>query len=160
VHDLYEARDVRDAVIARFGDAVAPGGEIDRAAVARVAFSDPRERAWLESLLWPRVTEEMVLWREGVDAATPSPRAAVVEVPLLFEAGLDGVFDATITVIADEPRRRERAESRAHESLEERSARQLSQAEKAERATHVVTNDGTVAQLETKLSAILDMLER
>jgi dephospho-CoA kinase len=160
VHDLYEAPDVRDEVIARFGDSVAPNGEVDRAAVARVAFSDPRERGWLESLLWPRVGEEMVRWRAAVDAVTPPPRAAVVEVPLLFEAGLDATFDATIAVIADEQQRRDRAESRAHESLEERSARQLSQTEKATRATHVVTNDGTVAELEAKLSAILDMLKR
>jgi dephospho-CoA kinase len=160
VHDLYEAPEVRDAVVARFGELVAPDGEVDRAAVARVAFSDPQERAWLESVLWPRVGQEMARWKAGVDEAEPPPRAAVVEVPLLFESGLDGAFDATIAVVADEQRRRNRAESRGHESLDARSARQLSQAEKAQRATHVVTNDGTVAQLEEKLSAILDMLER
>jgi dephospho-CoA kinase len=160
VHDLYEAPEVRDAVIDRFGESVALDGEVDRAAVARVAFSDPPERAWLESVLWPRVGQEIAGWKAAVDEAEPAPRAAVVEVPLLFESGLDGAFDATIAVVADEQRRRDRAESRGHESLDARSARQLSQAEKARRATHVVTNDGTVAQLEEKLSAILDMLER
>jgi dephospho-CoA kinase len=160
VHDLYEAPDVRDAVISRFGESVALDGSIDRSAVARLAFADPRERAWLESLLWPRVGEAMARWKEKVDNAAPPPRAAVVEVPLLFEAGLEGAFDATIAVVAQEQCRRDRAEPRAHESLEERTARQLPQAEKAERATYVVTNDGTVAQLEAKLSAILDMLER
>jgi dephospho-CoA kinase len=160
VHDLYDVPEVRDAVAQRFGESVAPDGAIDRSAVARIAFANPGERAWLESLLWPRVGEEMARWKQEVDAGTPHPRAAVVEVPLLFEAGLQDAFDATIAVVAGEQRRRDRAESRAHELLEERSARQLSQDQKAERATHVVTNDGTIEELDAKLSAILDMLER
>ena len=102
----------------------------------------------------------MERWKERLQAATPPPRAAVAEVPLLFEAGLEDVFDATVAVIAGEERRRDRAASRGHESLEKRAARQLPQAVKARRATYAVTNDGTVAQLEDKLSAILDMLKR
>ncbi len=160
VHDLYEAADVRDAVIERFGESVARHGAIDRSAVARLAFANPQDREWLESLLWPRVGEAMARWKDSVEAAKPPPRAAVVEVPLLFEAGLEGVFDATIAVVADEQRRRDRAEPRAHESLQERTERHLSQAEKAQRATYVVSNDGTTEQLEQSLSAILDMLER
>ncbi|HEY6397236.1 MAG TPA: dephospho-CoA kinase [Solirubrobacteraceae bacterium] len=160
VHDLYEAADVRDSVIERFGESVARHEAIDRSAVARLVFANPQDREWLESLLWPRVGEAMARWKESVEGAKPPPRAAVVEVPLLFEAGLEGVFDATIAVITDEKRRRDRAEPRAHESLQERTERQLSQAEKAQRATYVVSNDGTTEQLEESLSAILDMLER
>jgi dephospho-CoA kinase len=160
VHDLYDAPSVRDAVVGRFGESVAPRGVIDRDAVARLAFADPSERAWLESLLWPRVGSEMARWRRQLELASPAPCAAVVEVPLLFEAGLQDAFDATIAVIADERLRRERAESRALQALQERSARQLSQEEKASRATHVVSNDGTVLELEQKLSAILDILKQ
>jgi dephospho-CoA kinase len=83
-----------------------------------------------------------------------------VEVPLLFEAGTEGRFDATIAVIAEEDVRAQRAAARGHQALEERSARQLSQHEKAQRATYVVLNDGTIDELESKLSAILDMLQR
>lgn len=160
VHDLYDLPDVRDAVIARFGESVAPGGKVDRAALARVAFADPNDRGWLESLLWPRVGERMARWKEQVEATSPAPRAGVVEVPLLFESGLETAFDATVAIVAGEELRHERAAARGHESLAERSARQLSQAEKASRATYKVTNDGTVAELERKLSAILDMLQQ
>jgi dephospho-CoA kinase len=73
---------------------------------------------------------------------------------------MDGGFDATIAVIADEQLREQRATERGLRALNERTARQLPQAEKARRATFVVVNDGTVAQLESKLSAILDMLSR
>jgi dephospho-CoA kinase len=158
VHELYESPEVRDEVVSRFGPSVAPGDEVDRAAVARAAFASPEDRAWLEGMLWPRVGARMSEWREQLEHTTPTPRAAVVEVPLLFEADMDGAFDATIAVIAEEGLRAQRAGGRGHEALDERAARQLSQPEKADRATYVVVNDGTPGELEAKLSAILAML--
>ena len=71
----------------------------------------------------------MVAWREEVEAAQPRPRAAVIEVPLLFESGLEHGFDATIAVIADEQTREARASARGHEALAERGERQLTQEE-------------------------------
>jgi dephospho-CoA kinase len=158
VHQLYESREVRDAVVARFGSAVAPRGAVDRAEVAKRAFATAEDRAWLEGLLWPQVGARMNAWREQLEHASPPPRAAVVEIPLLFEAGMEGVFDATIAVVADEELRLERAASRGHQALDERSARQLSQQEKAARATYVVVNDGALEDLQSKLSGVLEML--
>jgi dephospho-CoA kinase len=160
VHDLYETDEVRDAVVERFGPAVAPGGSIDRSALARAAFAQAEDRQWLEELLWPRVGARMAAWRQGVEHASSRPRAAVVEVPLLFESGMEAAFDATIAVIAAEDVRAERAGARGHEALAERGKRQLGQQEKAQRATYVVANDGSVADLDAKLSAILEMLDR
>ena len=139
---------------------VSADGTIDRAAVARAAFASEDGRAWLEGLLWPRVGTRIAQWRDRLERQSPSPRAAVVEVPLLFESGMGEVFDATIAVVADEEVRAERAGARGHQALAERGARQLSQQEKAQRATYVAVNDGSVAELEAKLSGILAMLER
>jgi dephospho-CoA kinase len=158
VHELYEDDDVLSAVRERFGDAIERDGVVDRGALARLAFAAPEDRAWLEGLLWPRVGERMAAWRADLERTSPPPRAAVVEVPLLFESGMDGAFDATIAVVASEDLRAERAGTRGHEALEARSARQLSQQEKAHRATYVVVNDGTVDQLESNLSALLEKL--
>ena len=95
----------------------------------------------------------------GGGAAIAAAAAAVVEVPLLFESGMEGGFDATIAILADEDVRAERAGvAGSSRRSSERSARQLSQQEKAHRATYVVINDGTVEELEAKLSAVLDML--
>jgi dephospho-CoA kinase len=160
VHDLYGSDEVLAAVAERFGPAVAPGGVIDRGELARRAFATPEDREWLEGLLWPRVGERMIAWRSAVAAAADPPRAAVVEVPLLFESGMDGAFDATIAVVAGEDLRAARAGARGHEALAERSARQLSQQEKAHRATYTIVNDGTFEELESKLSALLEMLRR
>ena len=158
VHDLYESDEVRDAVAARWGPQVVPGGVVDRAAVARQAFASPGERAWLEGLLWPRVGARVAQWRAGLERRDPPPRAAVVETPLLFEAGMDGLYDATIAVVADEEVRARRAGERGHHAVDERAARQLSQEEKAARATYVVVNSATVEDLEVALAAVLEKL--
>jgi dephospho-CoA kinase len=160
VHQLYDSPEVRDAVTERFGPGVAPQGKVDRDAVARAAFATPENRRWLEGLLWPKVGERMARWREQAQARTPPPPAIVAEVPLLFESGMDEAFDATIAVTAPEALRAERAGARGHDSVDERNTRQLTQAEKAQRATYAVSNDGPVADLEQKLSAVLDMLNR
>jgi dephospho-CoA kinase len=109
-------------------------------------------------MLWPRVGARIAEWRSGLEGSASPPRAAVVEVPLLFESGMETAFDATIAVVAEEAARADRAGARGHEALAERGNRQLSQQEKAERATYVVTNDGSIEDLESKLSGILEML--
>ncbi len=159
VHELYESETVRDAVAARFGPGVAPDGVVDRGVLAERAFATDADRTWLEQLLWPLVHERVDAWRRATSRIEPTPRVLVVEVPLLFEAGSDSSYDATIAVIADEDLRNSRARARGHRALDERDARQLSQAEKAARSTFVVVNDGDVDELDHKLSAILAMLD-
>jgi dephospho-CoA kinase len=164
VHELYEDGRVREALLGRWGPEVAPGGVVDRAAVAERAFGRAEDRAWLEGLLWPMVGARVARWLEGVRASAgtdgPVPRAAVVEVPLLFEAGLEQIYDATIAVVSQERLRRERAADRGHVLVDERAARQLTQDEKARRATFVVRNDGSKEDLERELSTVLEKLER
>ena len=159
VHELYASPEIRDAVVERWGPEVAPDGRTDRSAVARRAFATPEDREWLEGVLWPRVGERIGDWREEQAAREPPPRALVVEVPLLFESGMDAAFDATLVVVADEAVRRERAGARGHASLDERTARQLTQEEKAARATYTVANSGTLEELEQTLAGVLEKLK-
>ena len=158
-HELLQSAEVRDMIVERLGPEVAPGGRIDRSAVAGAVFERPEERSWLEDLLWPRVGERIAKWREEVAGRRPAPRAAVVEVPLLFESGMEAVFDATVAVVADEEVRAERAGGRGHAALESRTGRQLDQDEKARRADHVVRNDRDLAALEERLREVLATIE-
>jgi dephospho-CoA kinase len=158
VHELYETDEVRDAVVDQFGPEVAPGGVIDRGALAVRAFATDEGRSWLEQLLWPRVRQRVASWRERKLLEQPPPRALVVEVPLLFESGGEGQYDATIAVVADEHIRHERALSRGMRAVAEREARQLSQEKKASLSTFVAVNDDGVDELEQKLAEILVML--
>jgi dephospho-CoA kinase len=155
VHELLRSGEVRSRLEERFGDEVAPGGEIDRRKVAEIVFDRPEELEWLEAELHPRVGERIAAWRAELP---PEAKLAVIEVPLLFEAGLEGIFDAVVSVIAPDEQRERRAAERGLASLEGRSGRQLSQEEKAARAAHVISNDGTLADLEAKIADLADEL--
>jgi dephospho-CoA kinase len=159
VHELLASDELREVVVARLGDGVAPGGTLDRSLIAERVFGDGEARGWLEGELWPRVGRRVAEWKQEVDAREPLPPAAVVEVPLLFESGMEEVFDATIAVVADDALREERAGARRHSAVAERAERQLSQEEKAQRADFVVRNDGTLDELRENLSRVLARLE-
>jgi dephospho-CoA kinase len=158
VHELYATPGVLAALRTRWGEAAVIDGTVDRASVARRVFADPAERIWLEGLLWPLVAERVTAFRDEVLCLRPPPPAGVVETPLLFEAGMDAAYDATIAVIADDQLRSQRAAARGHESLAARELRQLSQDEKARRATYVIDNSGTEAELELAVEALVSRL--
>jgi len=155
VHDLLASQRVAEMLVARWGMEVTSAGEIDRTRVGAIVFERPEELDWLERALHPLVADRIAAWRASLATNIP---AAVVEVPLLFETEMDAVFDATVCVVAADRNRAERARAREITDLESRAGRQLSQDEKAARATFVVNNDGTVADLERALSDLLARL--
>jgi len=156
VHDLLEGEPLRSEMAERWGPEVAPeGAPTDRAKIGGIVFAQPEELSWLESRIHPMVGAATAAWIHGLPEET---KVAVVEVPLLFEGGREKVFDTTVSIVAAEDVRRERAAARGHALVDAREARQLTQEEKAERADHVVVNDGTVEDLEAALSALLAKL--
>jgi dephospho-CoA kinase len=153
--ELLDASEVREQLVERWGDGVLVDGRLERARVGEIVFARPDELAWLESVLHPLVGERIVEWRRSLPAETA---LAVVEVPLLFETGMERFFDATVCVVADDSTRAARAADRGTELLEGRSGRQLSQDEKAARATHVISNDGSLAELEDQVARLVPAL--
>lgn len=156
VHELLDSEPLRGRLIERWGGEIAPEGRVDRNKVGGIVFADPDELGWLESQIHPLVGERIGAWLGSLPAEAG---VAVVEVPLLFEGEMAPVFDTTVAVVTADEVRRARAEARGHTLVGEREARQLPQAEKADRAEHVIENDGTVEELEQRLSALLAKLE-
>ena len=156
VHELLATDELRDALAERWGDDVAPDGELDRSKVAAIVFQDPDELKWLESQLHPRVGARIAEWREGLG---PDADLAVIEVPLLYESGMENLFDGVLAVTAPLELRTERAEGRGLGELEGRDGRQLPESEKAARSDFVVANDGSLEELEAKLEALLPELK-
>jgi dephospho-CoA kinase len=157
VHELLDSDELRERLVERWGPHVAPDGKVERAKIGEIVFADPEQLTWLEQQIHPLVQQRTAAWLLSLPAET---EVAVVEVPLLFEAGSDKVFDTTVAVVTADEVRRERAAARGHALVDEREARQLPQSEKAERAEHVVVNDGSVEELEGALSALLEKLHR
>ena len=156
VHELLDSEPLLGRLTERWGGEVAPEGRIDRAKIGEIVFADPEQLKWLEAQIHPLVGDRIATWLGSLpdDAAL-----AVVEVPLLFEGEMAPVFDTTVAVVTADEVRRARAEARGHALVGEREARQLSQEEKAARAEHVIENDGTLDDLERRLSALVEKLE-
>lgn len=155
VHELLDSEPLLGRLTERWGEEVAPDGRVDRNRIGEIVFAEPEELTWLESQIHPLVGERIGTWLASL---AEDAGVAVVEVPLLFEAGMPEIFDTTVAVIASDQRRRSRAEARGHALVGEREARQLAQEEKAARAAHVVENDGSIEDLERELSALLAKL--
>jgi dephospho-CoA kinase len=155
VHELLGTPEVLELLRGRWGDEVVSEGEVDRGAIGSIVFGDRAELEWLEKTLHPRVGERIAAWLGGLPEDT---RIAVIEVPLLFEAGMHDVFDTTVAVVAEDALRRERAGVRDQVMLEEREGRQLPQDEKADRAAHVLPNDGSVEDLRRAAAELTERL--
>lgn len=157
VHELLDSEPLVGRLVERWGAEVAPGGTVDRARIGEVVFADPEQLTWLERQIHPLVGERIGGWLAGLP---PETEVAVIEVPLLFESGMEEAFDTTVAVVTEDELRRERAAARGHALVDEREARQLAQAEKAERAEHIVENHGSLEDLERALSGLIERLRR
>jgi len=156
VHELLDSEPLLGRLTERWGSEVAPGDSVDRAKVGEIVFGDADELGWLEAQIHPLVGQRIGAWLETLPADVDF---AVVEIPLLFESGMGGAFNTTVAVVAADDVRRDRAAARGHALVDEREARQLPQDDKAGQADHVITNDGTVEDLERELSALLAELK-
>lgn len=155
VHELLESEPLVGRLTERWGPEVAPEGKVDRNRIGEIVFADPEQLTWLEQQIHPLVGERIGGWLVALPTET---EIAVIEVPLLFEGEMASAFDKTVAVVTADEVRRERAAARGHALVDEREARQLSQEEKAERADHIVANDGSVEDLERALSALIEKL--
>jgi dephospho-CoA kinase len=155
VHELLRRPEVKEAVVERFGNGVvAPGGELDRGAIATVVFNDAEALTWLESLLHPLVAAEYLVWREQLAELSNSPKVCVTEVPLLYEARAEGRFDRVVVVTAPEEVRRERS----HAAVDERERRLLPDEEKVARADYSYVNTGSLTDLEEFVASVMNDL--
>jgi dephospho-CoA kinase len=144
------------AVVARFGAGVLrPDGALDRQALSAIVFRDAAARRDLEAIVHPRV-------RAGTDAffaaLPPGTRVAVADIPLLFEAGRDTDFDEVVVVACDPRTQVERVMARdaaSREDAERRLAAQWPIAEKVARADHVIRTDGTFADTDAQVGALV-----
>lgn len=151
--------EVRAQLVAWWGLSIlGPDGTVNRKAVADIVFKSPDERARLESLIHPLLRARRANLR--AHAREAQARAAVIDAPLLFEAGVDAECDAVIFVDASRTARLARIASRGWDEAEltRRESAQLPLEEKQRRSTLTIHNDSSPEALRTQVAAALDRL--
>ena len=148
-------------LVERFGDAILDAdGRLDRAALAKVAFSDDESRLDLEAITHPAINEEFT--RRVAEA--PRDAIVVLDVPLLAESeqARKRPYETVIVVEAPREVRLARLEARGVDraDAEARMSAQAGDEERRELATYVVDNGGDRATLEHRIDEIWSGLER
>ncbi len=130
-------------------DVIAADGELDRAAMRRIVFSDTEARRRLEAILHPAIRERS---RElFVEAEARGDRIAIGVVPLLFEAGLETEYDVVLLIDAPLEQRIERLVNKRGLSADEARAiadAQMPAQEKRTLADFIIDNDSDITSLE------------
>jgi dephospho-CoA kinase len=143
------------AVIERFGaDVLAPGGELDREALASIVFADPAARRDLEAIVHPEVRRRFA---EGTEAYRDTDRIVVFSAPLLVETGMHSAFEVLVVVSASNDRQIERLmrdRGMSEDAVRSRIAAQATHETRAEVADVLVDNEGTIEELEQQVERL------
>lgn len=144
------------AIVARFGPAVVtPDGTLDRAALGERVFADASARRDLEAIVHPAVRAAIDDFFAKLPPATP---LAVADIPLLYETGRAGEFDAVVVVACRPATQVARVMARdglSRAQAEARVAAQWPIADKVARADHVIETDGSFAETDRQVEALL-----
>lgn len=161
-HLLTENSKIGQKVITLLGPEVVENGQLCRRRMAELVFQRRDLLHALEALLHPEVKREIAKHSEKAKKKGRSP-LFVVEVPLLFEAGMQDQFDKVITVIADEEACRQRFVAKTGSTkidFDQRLARQWSQEKKAEMADYVIENNAGLNALELSACQLFKQLSK
>ena len=143
------------AVIERFGaDVLAPGGELDREALASIVFADPSARRDLEEIVHPEVRR---LFAEGSEAYRDTDSVVVFSAPLLVETGMHTAFEILVVVsatVATQIERLMRQRGMSESSIRARIEAQAPLEDKAAVADFLVDNEGSLDELESQVEQL------
>lgn len=140
----------------RFGDgAFREDGTLDRARMAEFIFSNEAARRALEGILHPLVQRTML--RQMDEAAERGDRIVILDVPLLFETGMDALCDECWTLYVDRETQIERVMARDGLDRDQAEARidsQMSVEERNTRATRAINTDRPIERTQAELAAL------
>ncbi|CAN5329859.1 dephospho-CoA kinase [soil metagenome] len=158
-HEVLELAAVKAKLSARWNDILDSDGRVNRRAVAKIVFNDAREKTFLESVVYPEIKASCQQRIELAQSDTAA-KFIVLDAAVMLEAGWDGIVDKLIFVDAPLALRQQRVQARNGWTPGDLAAREASQwpAEvKRQKADAVITNAGTMAELE---SAVMDLFTR
>jgi dephospho-CoA kinase len=134
-------------IVAHFGNGVVrEDGAVDRKRLAAIIFADPAEQRALERMVHPQVKREVAAQLDRLRRDAPGS-VVIVDVPLLFETGMERGLDPTILVYVPEAVQLRRLIARdglTHDEALRRIAAQMPIETKRARAAIVIDNSGTL----------------
>lgn len=146
-----------EQIAAQFGSQmIRPTGELDRRKLGTLVFQNSEKRALLDSLLHPLIRRQMLEALDHLERG--GARVVFLDIPLLFENGLDTWADRTIVVSVTEDNQLKRLMARNSLTADQARARIASQmplSEKVNRADAVIDNNGSIEDTEAQLNALL-----
>ncbi|NOY30132.1 MAG: dephospho-CoA kinase [Planctomycetes bacterium] len=155
-HEVINLPDVQQALVDRWGSGIlGESGKVNRQAVAQQVFSpqpdSSKELRFLEQTLHPQIRLQFEAELDRL--AQKGVPAAVIDAPLLLEAGWESLCDAVLFVDATREKRLERAALRgwSEEDFSLREQAQMPIEEKRSRATQVVANQGSLEALKAQV---------
>ena len=144
-------------IVKAFGaEVLQPDRTLDRQKLRKIVFNDPDARKKLEAIIHPRV--RALADKRIQEHAASGCEVIVYEVPLLFEGNLQSSLRPVILVATDAATQKRRLQERDHlaaSEAEKHIAAQMSLEEKRRLADYVIENDGSLADLERQVQAIL-----
>ena len=142
----------------RYGERVLLSDQqLNRQAVADIVFSQPEEKAWMDGMAHPIIKAEIQNQLNHLSEA--GKKAAVIDVPLLYEAGWDKLVDEVWLVYVDSEVQLQRLMARNGYDVQEAARRikaQMPLAEKRRKAQVVIDNNGTAQELAERVKNLLD----
>ncbi len=163
VHRWLTKPEIVESIADRFGPTILDAQEaIDRSALGKRIFANTADREFLEAMLHPLVLEEGTsAWREAKEADEPV-ELFIFEVPLLYEVEFALPHDLDVLIAASPTTQRNRLrEVRGipDERIDALLNSQMSIADKVERASCVVWNDGNKKELAAQLTLLNQLTE-
>ncbi len=157
---LHGDQSIRRQVIQTFGESIlGEDGEIDRSKLATRVFSSPGDLQRLEDILHPPTLKAV---DERIRDLSGQHSIVLIESALIFETGIEELFDFIIVVVADTEKILNRYAGDAaitRDQVLRRIASQMPAGEKASRADFVIRNNGTLEQLRENTNLILAIIK-
>lgn len=146
-----------DEIVAKFGaQMLNPDGSLNRTAMREHVFAHPTARQQLEAITHPRIRAEIIQQLAQADSAY-----VLLVSPLLFETNQHELVQQTILIDAPEQQQLARASQRdgqTVDSIQRIMQAQMSRAERQQRATHIIFNDGDLRHLQAQLAVLHQQL--
>ena len=158
-HALIPGKPAWHSVVDQFGDDIlaASSMDIDRAALARIVFNDPKKLAALNAIVHPVIVREVA---DRLERFRTTDEVVVLDAALIVELGLDKGLDVLVGLVAERPAREERLVRRGLEltDVRARMGAQVDPQDLVAKADIVVTNNGSLDDLAAKADAVWSQL--